>query len=144
MALWIDDTLSEQERWWGMSTAARTCLIELWLYCRRSRNDGVIATQRLHRASDAFSAEVYDELITNRWCHKDASGCGSDTCPKGAEGFTVMHDYLEHQESASDMSNRIERQRQKKREGKARAATWRDTHEPKRDDKGRIVGWVEK
>lgn len=117
MALWLDDNLSESERWWSMSPAGRACLIELWLYCRRAKNNGVMPTERLHKASDAFSVEVMQELIDQRWLHKDGAGCGTDTCPRGLQGYAVMHDYLQHQESAQDMTARIERSRELSRKG---------------------------
>jgi hypothetical protein len=116
MAIWIDDTLTEQDEWLDMSADARGCLIELWAYCKRARNDGVIKTTRLHKASDLFSVGVMAELIDNGWLHKDATGCGTDTCPTGIEGVSVMHNYLRHQESARDMSTRIEVSREKARE----------------------------
>jgi len=117
MALWLDDTLSEQDRWLDMTPTARACLVELWLYCKRARNNGVIQTARLHRASDAFTPEVMAELVAHRWLHKDGTGCGTDTCPRGIDGVSVLHDFLQHQESAKDMSARIENRRELSRKG---------------------------
>lgn len=117
MGLWLDDTLSEQDRWLDLTPQARACLVELWLYCKRARNNGVIPTVRLHRASDAFTVEALRELEAQRWLHKDGTGCGTDTCPPGIKGVTVMHDFLQHQESAKDMSTRIENRRELSRRG---------------------------
>lgn len=117
MGLWVDDTLSEQDRWLDMSPQARACLVELWLYCKRARNDGAIKTTRLHKASDAFNAKVMKELIEHRWLHKDGTGCGTDTCPTGIAGVSIMHDFLQHQESAKDMTARIETRRESGRLG---------------------------
>lgn len=117
MGLWVDDTLSEQDRWLDMTPKARACLVELWLYCKRARNDGAIKTTRLHKASDAFDAKVMKELIAHRWLHKDGTGCGTDTCPKGIDGVSIMHDFLQHQESAKDMTARIETRRESGRYG---------------------------
>lgn len=117
MALWLDDTLSEQDRWLDMTPAARACLIELWLYCKRARNNGCIKTGRLHRVADSWTPEVMSELLEHRWLHRDGQGCGSDDCPQGVKGITVMHNFLQHQESAKDMSLRIERSRERSQKG---------------------------
>lgn len=117
MGLWIDDTLSEQDRWLDMSAEARACLIDLWLYCRRAKNDGVIKEARLKKASDLLTASVRSELIDQHWMHRGGKGCGTDTCPKGIAGVVVMHDYLQHQESARDMTTRIDRGRELSKRG---------------------------
>lgn len=117
MALWIDDTLPDQDEWLDMTPQARAALIELWAYCKRARNNGVIKTTRLHKASDAYDGNVGKELIAFGWLHKDGTGCGTDTCPKGVDGVSVMHNFVRHQESAKDMSARIEARREGGRKG---------------------------
>lgn len=112
MALWVDDNLSENERWWSMSPEATTCLIELWLYCRRAKNNGAIQTTRLQRASNHYNDVVRTELEANGWLHIDGTGCGTDFCPQGIPGVSIMHDYLQHQESAKDQTIRVERRRE--------------------------------
>ncbi|MGZ6589334.1 MAG: hypothetical protein ACXVHX_34330 [Solirubrobacteraceae bacterium] len=108
MGLFIADELTEADEWLEMSHAARTSLVELWSYCKRAGNNGVIKTVRLHRASDAYTPEVLAELIAHGWAHKDGTGCGTDFCPPGLDGYTVMHNYVRWQESASEKRARIE------------------------------------
>lgn len=117
MALWLDDNLSQLDRWDDMSPAARACLIELWLYCRRAKNNGVIRNEKLRKATNLLTKKVESELVEQRWIHLDGAPCGSEHCPRGIPGVAVMHDYLQHQESATNMTARIEKGREKSRKG---------------------------
>lgn len=143
MALWIDDLLPDQDKYLDLSFRARACLVEIWCFAKRSKSDGVVKVQRLHRASDAFSPEVMAELIDNNWWHEGGRGCGTESCPRGIDGYVVLHDFVDHQESAKAQSQRIQKAREKKREDAARRAEWNATHTAIRDDKGRITGWKE-
>lgn len=126
MGLWIDDGLTELDRWLDLSGDAKGCLIELWSYCYRAGNDGVLPTKRLHRASESFSRDVLAELIANKWVHKDGSGCGTDTCPEGIDGYTVMHDFTQWQESATEKRERIERAKRKREKHSEQMREWRE------------------
>jgi hypothetical protein len=122
MALWLDDNLSQLDRWDDMSPTARACLIELWLYCRRAKNNGTIRNSKLKKASELLTPKVQNELVEQRWLHLNGTGCGTDTCPRGVPGVAIMHDYLQHQESAADMTARIETGRERSR--KANHKRW--------------------
>lgn len=144
MALWIDDLLPDQDKYLDLSFRARACLVEVWCYAKRSRSDGVIKVERLHRASDAFAPEVMDELIAVGWWHEGGKGCGDETCPKGISGYIVMHDFLEHQESAKRQSERIRNSRasaQKKADARRR---YMETHVAIKGDDGKIIRWEER
>ena len=144
MALWIDDLLPDQDKYLDLSFRARACLVEVWCYAKRSRSDGVIKIERLHRASDAFAPEVMDELIAVGWWHEGGKGCGDETCPKGISGYVVLHDFLEHQESAKRQSERIRNSRvsaQKKADARRR---YMETHVAIKGDDGKIIRWEER
>lgn len=117
MAVWVDDTLPEQDEWAEMSDSACRALIEIWAFCKRSRNNGVIKNHRLCDASKRAKGKVLSELVLNNWLHPDGTGCGSAHCPKGVQGVTVVHNYVLRQESATDTAARIEKSREKSRKG---------------------------
>ena len=144
MALWIDDLLPDQDKYLDLSFRARACLVEVWCYAKRSRSDGVIKLERLHRASDAFAPEVKDELIAGGWWHEGGRGCGDETCPKGISGYVVLHDFLEHQESAKRQSERIQNARKSAQNRADARRSFMETHEAIRGEDGRIVKWIER
>lgn len=125
MGLWIDDGLTENPRWIALSGDAKGTLIELWSYCYRAGNDGVLPTRLLHRASDSFTPDTFAELVSEKWAHKDGNGCGTDTCPQGLDGYTVMHDFVQWQESAAEKRERIERAKRKREEHANQMREWR-------------------
>lgn len=122
MAIWVDDLLPEKEKYLDLSFRARACLYEVWCYAKRSGSNGVVKIERLSRASDAFTPKVMEELVEARWWHKGGEGCGDDSCPRGIDGYVVLHDFTDHQESAANMSARIERRRDASR--KANHKRW--------------------
>ena len=143
MALWIDDLLPDQDKYLDLSFRARACLVEVWCYAKRSRSDGVIKVERLHRASDAFAPEVMDELIAVGWWHEGGKGCGDETCPKGISGYVVLHDFLEHQESAKRQSKRISDSRKAAQNRADARRAFMESHVAVRGPDGRIVKWEE-
>jgi hypothetical protein len=122
MAVWVDDTLPDQDEWADMSDAACRALIEIWAFCKRSRNDGVIKNHRLTDASKRAKGRVHEELVANGWIHPNGTGCASDDCPKGVAGVTIVHNFLRHQESAVNLAARIEAGRKKSQ--KANHVRW--------------------
>lgn len=139
MALWVDDTLPDKERYLALSYRARACLYEVWCYSKRAKSEGVVVIERLHRASDAFAPEVMEELIEQRWWHRGGQGCGSETCPRGIDGTIVLHDFLEHQETSEEQTKRRRESLRRKRE----RAEFMATHEAVRNENGQIIKWVE-
>lgn len=107
MALWIDDLLTRQKEWYGMSGDACALLVELWVEAKVAGNDGAFETARLYRVADHFTPEARDELIINGWLHKDGEGCTSDLClPIGVPGLSYMHNVVGRQESSVLSSDR--------------------------------------
>lgn len=117
MAIWIDDTLSEQDKWADLSSDAKAALVELWMFCKRARNDGAFRANRLYKASEALTPSAEVELRDKGWLHDGGRGCGTDTCPKGVVGYVVMHDFLQHQESSREMASRIDSRRELSKKG---------------------------
>lgn len=117
MAVWIDDTLPAQDEWADMTSDACRALIEIWAYCKQGRNNGVIKNRRVQAASIYAKGKVLTELVEFGWLHPDGTGCGSDDCPKGAQGVTVVHNFLRYQESATDLAARIEKGRERSKKG---------------------------
>lgn len=139
MALWIDDSLPDKEKYLNLSFRARACLLEVWCYSKRAKSDGVVFDGRLARASDAYNDAMRTELIRAGWWHEGGHGCGSETCPRGIDGTVVLHDFLEHQETSTEATKR----RQASLRHKKERADFMATHTAVRDENGRIVRWVE-
>lgn len=120
MALWIDDTIHHQREWYSMSAAAVATLVELWAEAKVAKNNGVFETDRLFRVAPHFTTDALGELVANGWVHRDASGCGTEWCPKGVSGHIVMHNFLRRQESKEAMNERLERSLESKKEAAKR------------------------
>jgi hypothetical protein len=116
MAIWLNDTIHREREFYSMSGDAIATLIELWCESRLAKNDGVFETERLHRVADHFSKAVLEELVDNGWLHRDATGCGTDWCPIGAEGYVVVHNVAGRQESRLLVGERSKRSLEAKRE----------------------------
>jgi hypothetical protein len=120
MAIWLNDTIHREREFYSMSGDAIATLIELWCESRLAKNDGVFETERLHKVADHFSKDVLDELVEHGWLHRDATGCGTDWCPKGARGFVVVHNVAGRQESRLMVGERSKKALDAKRDAAAR------------------------
>lgn len=120
MAIWLNDTIHREREFYAMSGDAIATLIELWCESRLAKNDGVFETDRLHKVADHFSKDVLEELVEHGWVHRDATGCGTDWCPKGARGFVVVHNVAGRQESRLMVGERSKKALDAKRDAAAR------------------------
>lgn len=116
MAIWIDDLMPKRDEWLDMSFQARVLLIDLWCAVKVAKGDGFMKVSRLHRESDAWSPEALDELVANGWLHIGKTGCNTDTCPTGIEGYALLHNYLARQESSTEQKRRLAISRERKRD----------------------------
>ena len=89
-----------------LSDKAFRQLIEAWCYCSRNLNDGYLTKSQFHRF---FSPKSRGELTAVGFIREE-------------ENQYVMHDYLEHQQSAQEVADLRERRRMAgSKGGKAKA-----------------------
>lgn len=127
MAIWIDDLMPQRDEYLDMSDAARAMLIELWCAVKVARGDGYMKLSRLPRASDLWTPETQEELVTHGWMHIGKTGCGTENCPAGIEGYALFHNYLKRQESSLDQKRREATALESRKEG-ARATNHKRWH----------------
>lgn len=109
MAVWIDDLMTERDKWKDMSAEGQAALIELMTMCKRSGNDGMFRPDRLEDVRNLRRyPNAFDELLEAGWVHPLGFGCGTEHCPPGIPGYHVFHDFLQRNETAEEMTKRIE------------------------------------
>lgn len=109
MALWLDDLMTERDKWKDMSAEGQASLIELMTLCKRSGNDGMFNPDRLEDVRNLRRyPNAFKELQEAGWVHPIGYGCGTEYCPPGLPGYYVLHDFLQRNESAAEMTKRIE------------------------------------
>lgn len=69
------------------------------LYCAQHLTDGIVAPKAMQRKTGGSDAES-DALIEAGLWHDSAHNCSA--CPEVPEGKVYVHDFLEHNRSASD------------------------------------------
>lgn len=103
-----------------LSDAAFRALVEMILWSRRALTDGVVparvAEQRWGRKTDSVSQSLTESATDplTELCSNDPE---APSLSRNERGDYVIHDYLEHQESAADVKARLARNSANGRKG---------------------------
>lgn len=104
----IDVLLPEHPKIDLLSRAARWTLIEIWCYCGRNHNDGIVSAGRWKTfGTSGERRQIVDAGFAE---------------PIGLDGGYVMHGYLEHQRSRQEIEEASDARSEKAR--KAAEARW--------------------
>lgn len=106
----VDVLLPEHPKLDGLSAAAKWAVIEMWCFCGRNRNDGIITPERWRK----FGTKAIRDRIVER---------GLADPIMGGEGGYLMHDYTDHNRSRQEVDElSAKRAEAGRRGGQARGA----------------------
>lgn len=113
----LDDNYPDHPKIEALSDAAYRFHGSAMFYAARFQLDGYLTQPQL-RARQRWSTRTERELIDGALLHPPGEGCGTKTCPPGAPGQYLLHDFLEWNKSRSWWD-------EKRKKDAERLAKWR-------------------
>lgn len=117
-----DDGFPEHEKIDCLSDGAFRLHVAGMHYCARKLTDGLIPHRRVARLKPNYKQPELQELLRSNVWHKGGEGCGTETCPLGAAGEYVVHDYLEWNKPAVWWEERRHQETERKAEYRKKRA----------------------
>lgn len=94
----LDDNYSDNPKVSALSNVAYRLHGSSMIYAAKWLLDGYLSPSQI-RDRKGFSPAALRELVRVRLVHEPGEGCGTKTCPPGAEGLYLLHDYWEWNKS---------------------------------------------
>lgn len=119
----LDDNYPEHPKVEALSNNAYRLHGSAMFYAAKWLLDGFLTPTQM-RARKGYSQAAIKELMDAKLVHGPGVGCGTKTCPEGASGAYLLHDYLQWNKPKSWWEH-------KRTKDAERIAKWRSEQETK-------------